>query len=329
MSIRSGLAGQIGVAAETVYGTPVTPSRFIEGTTSIKDTSTWAVGGGVAAGRMQRLASQRVRTAYGAAGNLVQDVTTKGMGLLLQALMGTAVTPTQQGASGAYLQSHVLGDPYGKSLSIQTGVPDLQGSVRPYTAVGAKILSGEFSCGVGEFLTANFTVDARELIESLALGAAAYPARSRFHWAQSSIKVGPDLASVAAVDGVRGVNVKFDRPSRTDRNYAGNGGRKSEAVINDWQAVTGSLDADFMDKTLFVDRFHSGGSFGLVWEFTGATIGGGFSETFRVKLGGCVMTGDTPELGGPDVVTGPQPFEWYFDGTNQPVIDYISTDTTV
>jgi hypothetical protein len=45
------------------------------------------------------------------------------MGLLLQALMGTTVTPVQQVATAAYLQTHTLADTAGKSLTIQKGVP--------------------------------------------------------------------------------------------------------------------------------------------------------------------------------------------------------------
>lgn len=332
MSIRSGLAGQVGIAVETTYGTPVTPSVFLEPleAVAIRDTSTWEIGGGVAAGRLQKLTSRRRRTAYGAAGTLPLEVTNRGMGKLLRALMGTPVTPVQQGATAAYLQEHVLADPWGQFLTVQSGVPDLGGVVRPYTLTGGKITGAEFSCSVGQTLRSTFDLIGRELVESLALGTAAYPTDlAPFSWTDLTIKVGSTVAAATPVSGIRGVTCRVGRPSREDRNYAGSGGKIAEPVINDYQPVTGSLDVDFMDKTVFADRFHSGGSFGLDIDFVGPVIEGANNERFRITLDGCVLTGETPQLNGPDIVTGQVPFEWTFDGTNLPKISYVSRDVTV
>ena len=332
MSIRSGLAGQVGFAAESVYGTPVTPSRFVEpnAAVALRDTSTWAVGGGVAAGRLQRLVKRRRRTAYGAEGTLPIDVTNRHMGQLLQALMGTTVTPVQQGSTTAYLQEHILADPFGKSLTVQVGVPDLGGTVRPYTMAGAKVLGAEFSCSVGAQLTASFELAGRELIESMPLATAAYPTDSvPFSWTDLKISVGPDLESLVEVSGIRGMTATIGRPSRTDRNYAGSGGKIAQPVINDFQPITGSLDVDFMDKTVFADRFHSGDPFALEFAWEGAEIAPGYRERFAIPLSACVLTGETPQLGGPDIVTGQFPFEWLNDGETLPVIEYVSVDTTL
>lgn len=330
MSIRSGLAAQIGIAPETTYGDYVAPTEFPEATSTLKDTSQWATGGGVAAGRLQRRGSRRIRTAVGAEGALTMEVANTGMGVLFQALMGGTVEPVQQEATAAYLQEHVLDDPFGKSLSVQVGVPDLTGVVRPHTYVGCKVLSADFSCAIGEQLTATFNLDSRELIEDEPLAAASYPADlGSFGWLDSTINIGATLGAATAVEGVRGVSVSFARPSRTDRNYAGNQGRKSEPIINDWQNVTGSFDVDYMDKTVFEDRFHSGEGFALEWIFEGPVIAGTHRETFAIEVPGCYLTGDTPTVGGPDIVTGSFPFEWLYDGTNKPRIRYISTDVTL
>lgn len=332
MSIRSGLAGQVGFAAETTYGTPVTPATFVEPieAVAIRDTSTWEIGGGVAAGRLQKLTSRRRRTAYGATGSLPLEVTNRGMGKLLQALMGTTVTPVQQGATAAYLQEHVLADPFGKSITVQSGVPDLGGTVRPYTLVGGKVTGAEFSCSVGQSLRGTFDLIGRELVESMPLATAAYPTDfAPFSWTDLSIKVGATVADATVVPGIRGVSCRVGRPSREDRNYAGSGGKIAEPIINDYQPVTGSLDVDFMDKTVFADRFHSGAAFGLDIDFVGPVIASTYTERFRITLDGCVLTGETPQLNGPDVVTGQVPFEWTYDGTNLPKIQYVSRDMTV
>lgn len=332
MSIRSGLAGQVGFAVETTFGTSATPASFIEPLEAVdlRDTSTWETGGGVAAGRMQRLVTRRRRTAYGAAGTLPLEMTNRYMGKLLQALMGTTVTPVQQGSTPAYLQEHVLADPFGKSLTVQSGVPDQGGVVRPYTLVGGKVTGAEFSCSQGQNLRANFDLIGRELVETVPLAAAAYPTDlAPFGWPDLTIKVGSTVAAATPVAGIRGVTCRVGRPSREDRNYAGSGGKIAEPIINDFQPVTGSLDVDFMDKTVFADRFHSGAPFGLDIDFVGPVISGSFNERFRITLDGCVLTGETPQLNGPDIVTGQVPFEWLFDGTNLPKISYVSRDVTV
>jgi hypothetical protein len=330
MGIRSGLGGQIGLAPEVTYGTPVSPTKFLEGTFNIKDTSQFVIGGGVAAGRMQRLGSRRVKSQFGASGNIEQEVTNKGMGLLLQALMGTTVTPVVEGAGPGYKQTHTLADPWGKFLTAQAGLPDIStGTVRPYTATGCKVLSAEFKCGVGELLTSTWEIDARELTESLALAAASYPTTlAPFNFVQMDVKVGANVAGATHVEGVKSCTVKIDRASKVDRNYAGNGGKKSEPVLNDFQAITGTLDVDFITKADFVDRFHAGTQFALVWEFIGPALGSSF-ETFRITLPDCAFTGDTLALDGPDVIGGPFAFETFFDGTTQPKIEYISTDVTL
>lgn len=331
MAIRSGLGGQVGFAPETTYGTYVAPTKFIEGHANLKDESQFIVGGDIAAGRMQKLGSRRVKTAFGAAGTFSAEVANKGMGPLLQALMGTTVTPVIQGAGPAHLQTHTFADPFGKSLTLQEGLPDLSaGTVRPYTFLGCKVLSAEFACAVGELLTAEWEIDSREVVENQTLVAASYPTGlAPFNWQQSTLKIGANVAGAASVDGVTGVKVNINRNSKTDRNYVGSGGRKAEPVINDWQEISGTLDADFLDKTFFVDRYHGGTGFALVWEFVGPLLNATFFETFRITLPQCFFTGETPELEGPDVISGSFDFEAAYDGTTQPKIEYISSDTTL
>ena len=333
MAIRSGLAGQLGVAAETAYGTYTAPDHFFEVTKAeLKDTSTWTQGGGLAASRLQRLGSRRVKTAYGASGSLEMEIANKGFGVLLQALMGTTVTPAQQNTSTGYLQTHTLASPYGKSLTLQVGLPDLGGTVRPFTLLGGKVLSAEFDCAAGQMLTSKWDINGRELVDSQALVAASYPTTTApFSFVQSTVKIGPDVASALAVDGIKKTNVKIERSSNVDRNYFGQGGKIEEPVMNDYQPITGTLEADFIDKTVFVDRFHQGTAFALVWEFVAGTLGGtpSISETFRITLPQNHFTGDTPTLDGPDIISGSFPFEASFDGANQPKIEYISTDVTL
>lgn len=331
MTIGSGLGGSVGIAAESVYGTYLAPSKHHEvNKADFKKVKNTVQGGGLAAGRMVQPGSRRVVTSEGGSGSMELEVGTKSLGLLLQNIFGTTVTPTQQGVTSAYLQAHTLGDNYGKSLTVQSGIPDTGGTVRPYTFLGGKITSAEFACSVDSLLMLTPEFDFRQVVESQTLAAPSYPTGiAPFHHAQMVVKVG-DYGSEAAVAGVRGFSVKLERGQATDRYYASGAGLKAEPVMNDWVKVSGSFDVDFVDKTVFHDRFASDASTSVIIEFVGANIASTYYQTFRLKLPQTFFDGDSPILDGPGVVSGSIPFVAEYDLTHSPIAcDYISTDTTV
>lgn len=331
MAIGSGMGGQCGIAPETVYGTYVAPSRFLEVESApFEYTPEFTTTAGIAAGRTGMLFSRRQATTRQVSGSLSLEVATTKMGMLLQQLMGTSVTPVQQATTAAYLQRHTLnGDSLGKSLSIQLGLPRTTGVVDPYTYVGAKVTKAEFAAAVGETLKMSLDFDARDLVQQT-LAAASIPALTPFHWAQSAVKIGSTYGSETAVDGVTEASVSIERAMKTDRFYMGNNGLKAEPITNDLIQVTGSLSVDYLDKATFVDKFLANEGFSLVWEFLGATIAGAHRETFRIKLPKVALDNGVPALDGLDVISGAFPFTAYLDGTNPHAeIDYISTDVAV
>lgn len=331
MAVPSGIAASVGWAAEVTYGTYVAPTRFLPGAFKPQKVTSTRQGSGVIAGEALARGARRVVTSTAGKGSLDLDVHNKSMGLLLQALMGTTVTPVQQGATTAYMQTHTLAnDNTGKTLSMQAGVPDLGGTVRPYTLLGAAVQSGEFSCGVDELLTLALELDGRAVSEAQALAAPSYATGlAPFHFAQSVVKVGT-FGAEAAVTGIRKMSVKVSRAQDTGRFYHGAAGLKAAPVPNGVLEVTGSIDHDYVDKTIFADRYAAQTPFSLVWEFTGAVISGAFNELLRITLPQCYLDDDgTPNADGPDVVKTSHKFTVLFDGTNMPKIEYQSTDTTL
>lgn len=328
MAIGSGLGAQMGIAAETTYGTYVAPTKFIEFTKEglvLKKTT--AQSAGIAAGRLLPLSSRRVVTQREASGSVELEVTNKGMGALLQALMGTTVTPEQQGAGAAYLQTHTLADVAGKSLTIQKGVPLTTGVVTRKNFLGCKVVGAEFSCEVGGMLTASLDIDAKDCEETSVLATASYAAMSPFHFGQMALKTGPFGTEVAR-DGIRKVSVKIERPQAVDRFYAGQAGLKKEPISNDQVKITGSIEMDYVDTVL--DTLHTtDGATSLVWEFIGANIAATYDEAFRIALPAVRFDEAPPSVEGFDVVKPTVQFTGLFDGTNQPAIEYMSTDDTL
>jgi hypothetical protein len=328
MAIGSGLGAQIGIAAESSYGTYAAPTKFVEFTKeSLQLKKVTAQSQGIAANRLLALADRRVVTQRSGSGSLEMEVTNKAMGVLLQSLMGTSVTPVQQATTAAYLQTHLLADTVGKSLTVQKGVPLTTGAVTRKNFLGCKVISAEFSCEVGGMLTAVFEIDSKDCEETSVLAVATYPSMSPFHFAQMSLKTGA-YASEVARNGVRKVSVKIERPQATERYYAGQSGTKAEPIANDLVKITGSLEGDYVD-TILDDLHTSDATTSLIWDFTGPVIASTHYERFTVKLPAIKVDDAPPTVEGYDIVKPTFAFTGLYDGTNQPSIEYMSTDITL
>ncbi len=328
MPYGSGLGASLGVKAESAYGTYAAPDRFLSGFGNVKHEQTAVELTGVQAGRIAPL--DEIVTDYGGTGRLEVDVLTTKFGLLLQHLFGTTVTPAQQAATAAYLQSHTWGDNFGKSLTMQVGIPNTAGTVLPYTGVGGKITQAEFSCGIGEYLKASFDLDFQKVVDTESLASPSYPTgQTGFPFTQMALKLGT-YDSEAAVSGVKGVTLTIARPMDGERKYAGNLGLKSEPIPNGFVEVTGSVEVDVVTQADFLDRFVDHSSTSMVWEFVGATIASTYKNTIRFRLPKVYFSGDIPEVTGPEVQSVSVPFKAFYDSTNGLVsAQYMSTDTAV
>jgi hypothetical protein len=330
MAIGSGLGSQLGLSVnEASYGTPTAPTKFyparsfnVQLVQNTQDVS------GVAAGRLSP--PDDVVTTTAATGHAELDVLRVEFGRWLANLMGSTTSPVQQAATIAYLQTHAIGDNRGKFITMQESLPDAAGTANPMALTGGKVTSAEFSCGVDENLQASFDLDGRAIDQALALATASFPVNALpFHFAQSSVKLGT-YNSEALVQGVRKTTVSIARGQDTGRFYSGNGGLKSEPIMNEMPAISGSFDADLVNKADFLDRFVANGSTSLVWEFVGANIASTYFYTFRIRLPKIKLRGGIPEVGGPDTLKGPVPFVAFQDPTNGLCqIEYMSTDTAI
>jgi len=315
-----------------VYGTFVAPAKWLRvnsfGVKKVKNTQQAT---GVAAGQLVPLAAHNVATTKGAEGDIEFTVLNKGMGVILNSLFGGTVSPVQQAATAAYLQTHSLSDIAGKSMSVQLGASDAGGTIRDYSFVGSKVTGAEFSCEIDGLLTCALSIDGRDVDEAQTLGTASYVATTApFHGGQLTVKVHNTYGSQVSVQGVKAVSVNIQRPQNTERWYAGNSGLKSEPILNDWGTIEGSLDVDFVTQADFADRFAAHTTFALEFEWVGPLIASTYYETFRLKFPACKLSGDTPGLDGAEVVSGSFPFQVLYDGTNAPVIcEYMSTDTAL
>jgi hypothetical protein len=272
-----------------------------------------------------------VTTQKAAAGTFDCNVQSRWMGHLLNGILGGTVTPVQQGGTTAYLQTHTLSDPVGKWLTFQAGVPDLGGTVNPYTFVGCQIISAEFTCEVGGPLTLTVETVARDVTEAQTIAAASYPAVNEFHFAQASLKLGT-FGAEALTEGIRKVSLKISAPRHEGGPYMGNSGLRSKGVLNDYMDVSGSIETDFDPavKTAILDKFRDNSATSLVWDFVGPQIQSPYNEQIKFTVPQVFFDGESPSADGPDVVKPSVPWVAQNDGTNAVLtVAYISTDTTL
>jgi hypothetical protein len=338
MAIGSGLGAAFGIVDESVYGTlPGSPTWRWHDTKDklpdLKMVKNVAQGDGLASGRLLPPVTRRVITTQaGAISSLPTEVLNNKMGLILKHVFGGTVTPTQQAATTAYLQTHTLVDNSGQKFSAQAQVPQTDGTVKAFTGQGGKITSAEFSCEVDGLLMLDMAADFQKVLDTASAGTPSYAtAQWPFHFGLMNVKLGATYGSESAVSGVRKASVKIDRGQDTGMFYAGAAGLKASPVMNGRPAVTGSLDVDFVDKTVFADRFAADTTTALVLEWVGTTaIASTYYPAFRLKMPAVKFDDGTPTVDSFGVVTTTFPFTVLDDQTNAVLTcEYMSTDTTL
>lgn len=346
-AIGSGLSAQIGIASEGTPGTAVTPTRFHRFTSEtltakkkIVQVST------LSAGLQFDRSAARFTTQRDAGGDINMPVPTKGFGLLLQQMLGSfTATATQQGTSGAYLQTHVPGPFTGHTFSIQKGVPRTDGTVEPYSYPGCKVTDWELDMAQSDVLQAKLTIDALDELTSAttpaspALATPSYLTESYFSFASGAILSGGTVsttggvASVAggtAVAAIRSANVKGKNASDTGRYFLGGGTTKAEQIQNAVSSISGQLSAEFATRALY-DQYRSDGATAIQLNFTGGLIATGYSYFLNIVMPSVFFEdGVSPQVPGPGIVQQTIPFTALSDDAN-PVIQaqFQSTDTAV
>lgn len=329
MAIGSGLGSSLGMSAVTsTYGAFVAPTRFFRARSySINRVPTRVQGEGITAGGLLPLGAHYVETAEAATASVELDVQTVGFGLLLQAITGGTSTIT--GATGAYAQTHTLGDPYGVNHTWQVGAPYRGGTVAAQTLRGGKVASAEFSCEATGILGLTLDIDGQKFSASDTYATPSYDATDVFHGRQAVVKVGA-LGSEVAVAGVRSGSISFTRAHDADDYTMSGTGLKAEPVLNGLYDVNGSFEVDWLDKATFQDIVVSGAAKSVVWEFEGAVLTGTTKSTFRITIPNATFEGDMQGVGGVAELTNSWTFNSRQGGTaDLPTITYISADSAL
>lgn len=330
----SGLGSSVGIASEgSSYGTFVAPVRSLEfESESIEWKPNRTAGKGLYNGGMFPRGTQRVTTTAAVDGDIVTPVYTKGMGYWLGLIFGTmGITPVQQAATAAYLQTHTFASNYNQSASIQIGRPTMSdGVINPYSYLGMKVTKAVFEAKINEPLRLTMSFDGKDVTEAQTYTAPTYQtANPALFFNQGLFQMGA-FGSEATVEGVRSLTLTITRGQRVDGFYMDGTGRKTAPVPNAVVSVTGAIETDFLLKASFADVFYNDTPKSLIVPFTGALIASTYSYGLTLKLPQIRFDSEPPKVSGPDIIQPAMTFTAEYDDTNAPfTATYMSTDTTL
>lgn len=322
MAIPSGLSSQLGIAQETVYGTYVAPTRFLE-FESESLTVDKRMLPSRSIGHMFLKSGRHRHYVAGGGGGVELPFMNKSMGLILKHALGTVVT-AQVGATAEYTHTFTPATDggFGDFLTVQKGLADTGGTVRPFNYVGSKIVAWELRQAMDANLMLAVTFDAKTVQTSSGLAVVSYP---------TELVPLSFIDAVLTIDAaelcVRNFTVGMQRAMDVNRRCLGNS--KREPVPNGEFVVSGTLEREFeaMDQ---YDDWIAGTEAALTatWEYgeIGAT-GNPFALVLTIPA--LVYTGETPTANGSEITLQNLPFQAVDDGTD-PIIElvYHTSDTT-
>lgn len=164
MTVKSGIAGSLGIGDEATWGLGVAPTVWLP-LTSEKLTAepNYLESDAVRSGRRIRTQNAVSIGSWKVGGDIGVDFTNKSIGLLFKHMFGTVVTTGP--ASSLYTHTFTPGDLSGLGLTVQVGRPDsATGTIHPYTYTGCKITDWEIACKAGEYATLGATFMGRQEI---------------------------------------------------------------------------------------------------------------------------------------------------------------------
>lgn len=274
------MAGQVGWKSESVVGTGVTVDTFMPVTAAnLSIDEGYLRTAGIRAGRRTRNPARL--GARKCSGSVEMELPN----LSLAALMKHALGAVSTSGAGPYVHTLTPGAHLGKSLTLQIGIEDAGGTVRAFTATGAKLDGWEIGATVGELAMLSFDWTSKDVTTATALATASYAAGLvPFTFVEGSITV-----NGSAVASARSAKLTAVKGLRNQRHVLGSRLIKEQLEEQHFE-FTSEIEADFDDLTLF-NLAVAATQVGSVLTFSNGT------ESLVITTSGQVV-GDPPSLTG-------------------------------
>lgn len=333
----------IGLAVETTWGTSVVPSLFLEFLSESLDVDlTLSQGKGLRAGAILPRASRRLIATTDPKGSISVEASIKGLGLLLNAALGSLTNTAVPSQSGAYQQVHTptSTDPL-SSYTIQKGIPPVGGgATTPLTFSGMVCTSLEISLKSGEIAEVSTEWMGKDISTVVSYTAPAYPTIAQdgvFHFAQGQIALGGSVTAATATALATGANavanvtdfsLKWDNGLDKKGFNLGGGSKRSRKPVIGGRSLTGKLTAEYSDTTMR-DAYLAQTPLALLLTLTStAVIGVSANPVLQIYVPAIKLEGELPKANGGDVITVAPTFTGLEAGTGAPIqIVYRTSDT--
>ena len=324
MSYKTGIAGSIGFAEETTWGTHAVATRFYEiSSESLQQQISRIESPALRQNRPFTATDRWTPGTKSVSGDISLEMRNKGMGLFLKQMLGTAAGPVTDGAG--YQHTFTPGDlSGGQSLSAEIGRPFIDGTVKAYLYSGLKVSSWTLSNAVDGLLELQMSMDGKIEDTSGSLAGVSYPAADEMYtYMQGTVVIGGTTYPLNSWTLTGNNALKVDRYKINGSQY------KLEQIVNAFREYSGSVEMDFIDQTLYSDYVNGSLATITITYQTTTTYDTAKPYKFVITLQNCRFDGTTVNITGPDVLTQTLPFKCLDDRTN-PIVkfDYYTSDAT-
>lgn len=252
---------QVGMVKESVYGTPVTVTRFypyLDGTDGHLDTRQRQGASIFVSTRRVPRGDRRVLPKAKGVVSIKTELASRQAGVLLEACTGVATSTLVSGTAYQQVFTTSVTGTVLPSYTIQLGKVRNDGTVDPETYAGCTAVSAEIECPKDGIPTLTVTFDALAMTTATGLATAAYTAGAfLFDHSQGLASVGgsvtPPTTTVMAVAGTAFNNFQswklgWEQNADTERWVLSAAGRNQPTV--GMVDVTFSGDAEYNDLVL-------------------------------------------------------------------------------
>lgn len=315
---------QLGVVKESVYGTPVTVTKFQEYNSEDLDLiAARTEGDPLRAGTYVKRNDRFTPYIAGAGGGLSLDVMTKGFAFWLEHMLG-AVATTGPAETVVFTHTGTIGDLTGKSFSCQIARPfNPSGTAQAITLAGGKIAEWTLANAVDGNLVLELVTDFQSFTTATGLASASYPSgMENFSWAGGVVTVG---GSQFDIDDI---SIKGTNTLNVDRRQIRGSTLKKEPTAGR-RTIEWAINADFADLTQQA-RVHAATRAGALAQisatWTGPTIlGSTLFPTVTVTIPAARFDAWKAAAGGPDPIKQSLSGVGLFDGSASPVTIAVKT----
>lgn len=291
MALSTALAAQLGVKAESTYGTYVAPTSFFPLISeTVKLDRPHIVSKAIRVGRLTTDTGDWAQGAKTVNGQVNLELYDRTSALLFVHALGSVSTS----GAGPYTHTITPGNLLGKSLTMQIGRPSTDGTVRVFSYLGTKIKSWTLSAKAGDLVKMSLDVLGRDEDTGQTLASASYTSGLKpFVFTGAALSIAGSTLTNCREFSITGSNMLADR-------RVTNSALMLEPVDADVRSYTGTVLMEFDGLTQY-NRFTGGTEAALVLTFTSG------SNTITITTN-ARFTGETPTVDGPDIVTLPLGF---------------------